>query len=70
MVAHLAAADTSFVTDSNSVEPEAEAGNHWRLVQRCQTLESALALMATLEHQGQSPRLVMADGLSVVTHRA
>lgn len=41
----------------------------WRLVKRCQTLESALAVMKQLEDRGQKSQLVMDDGLSVVTQR-
>lgn len=42
----------------------------WKLVQRFQTLESALVLMKQLEARGQSPQLVMDGGLSVVTRRS
>jgi hypothetical protein len=41
----------------------------WRLVKRCQTLESALEVMKQLKDRGQMSQLVMEDGLSVVTQR-
>lgn len=55
---------------SNSTAPVRVSGwCRWKLVQRFQTLESALVLMKQLEARGQSPKLVMDGGLSVVTQR-
>ena len=53
-----------------AAKPASLSGWHsWRLVKRCQTLESALAVMKQLEDRGQKSQLVMDDGLSVVTQR-
>jgi len=59
------------VEKSKSISaPRVSGWCKWKLVQRFQTLESALVLMKQLEARGQAPQLVMDGGLSVVTRRS
>jgi hypothetical protein len=63
-------ANTAIRHDVVTTKPTSLSGWHsWRLVKRCQTLESALAVIKQLEDRGQKSQIVMDDGLSVVTQR-